>query len=126
MKLIGCLVMIAQFGIAGAALSTAVAHAITHQAYIYLVNHKVGLKPVNGRYALNLATLIPITTIILCRVELSSFSLIAAYLVQLSCTLYVTRSFGLFDQSFVRLLDRSGLPSGISRRAERFCRWLNT
>lgn len=124
-KVIVGLILIVHLGIVGAAIATVVAYALTHQTYIYLVNNKLGMKRRIRLYALNLATLIPLFTVILCQMKLHLSLLSLLFLVQIGGVVLIVRKLRLFDRTLIELVERAGLPSGLSCPLIRVLVWFS-
>lgn len=114
-NVVGDVLLVPRIGIEGAAISTALAFAITHQSYIYLINRASDLTARKTRYLVNLFPLIP-ATVAIAGVSLSTPGQIVALITSTAAGIAIARQAGFFSKHASEWAETAKLPAFLRRR----------
>ena len=122
--LVGDVILIPILGITGAALSTVFAFAVTHQCYIWLINSRSTIGCENKRYRINLMSLLPFSTIVVCTVTESALLPLAVAILVSIVAILICRKANVFDWETWKLVGSFPMPNRFRGTIKRAYAWL--
>lgn len=118
-NLVGDIILVPRIGIQGAAISTLLAFAITHQSYIFLINRSRELSSSRRRYLVNLFPLAPASVAVAGQI----MPLPAQILVLVGSVggmALIARNARMFTTTTQKWIEDAGLPRFLERRVLSF------